>query len=90
MANDDRYAIVPSDLKLCALDLSAIGANELAWHRQDCLDVLKVLHDHGQAVLGGDVYEIKDQNRFLLTTIGLRASGDWGSPGQITSDTPAI
>jgi hypothetical protein len=61
MANDDRYAIVPSDLKLCALDLSAIGANELAWHRQDCLDVLKVLHDHGQAVLGGDVYEIKDQ-----------------------------
>ena len=43
-----------------AVDLSEIGCDELAWPRNEALEVAECLRSHDLAVLGGDVLEIKD------------------------------
>ena len=48
--------VVPKSLWRKAESLSVIGVEELAWHPEDAVQVLELLHPTAIAVLGGDIY----------------------------------
>jgi hypothetical protein len=57
---------LPDDLKQLAVPLDIIGMAEVAWKYPDVLSVINFLADNASAILGGDVYEYKN-NQFTIT-----------------------
>jgi hypothetical protein len=53
-------SILPPRLMDSAVDLAVIGCNELAWPREEVLEVAECLRSHDMAILGGDVLEVNN------------------------------
>lgn len=52
----DSLGWIPSSLLVRAHPLSSLGLHELAWLRDDALQLIEVARRERMAILGGDVY----------------------------------
>jgi hypothetical protein len=62
---DNLYSNLPEDLKNNAVNTEQIGISGYAWKREFMLQVLDILEKLNFAILGGDVYVMKNDQLIL-------------------------
>ena len=60
--------ILPKKLIINAYDLQIIGIKEFAWKYDFIFEVINILCENNCIILGGDVYEINNENGQISST----------------------
>ena len=73
----DYTRLLPLELQLKSLPLSALGCNEVAWKAENVFEVIDILLAQSVIILGGDVYRLCDSS-IEITYDSWFYSGDGG------------